>query len=237
MSNRLMLRRIKKNNVVQNGLIFFVDAKNNASYNGTGTTWFDLQNNYDGTLINNPTFDSTVGFFDFSVTNSISNHGLLDMADLNTNGFTVNIWWNGAFNNLGYLFGNGGAFSVRGFGLFFLSSRVRFELQGQNNREFIDLFTSDGIVFNQWMNTTFSFNISTQNLKSYINGVLVETKNTSITTLQNGATTEDVYIGNEDNSTMNLNSSEAKISVAQIYDRPLDDTEVLQNYDFFKNRY
>ena len=48
--------------IVQDGLVLNLDAGNTASYPGSGTTWFDLtSNNNDGTLINNPTFDSTNG--------------------------------------------------------------------------------------------------------------------------------------------------------------------------------
>lgn len=47
--------------IVTDGLIFAVDAANNQSYPGSGTTWSDLIGSNDGTLTNGPTFDSGNG--------------------------------------------------------------------------------------------------------------------------------------------------------------------------------
>ena len=48
--------------IVTDGLVFAVDAANKKSYPGSGTTWTDLSGNgYDGTLTNDPTFNSSNG--------------------------------------------------------------------------------------------------------------------------------------------------------------------------------
>ena len=48
--------------IVNNGLILALDAADNNSYSGSGTTWSDLSgNNNTGTLTNGPTFGSTNG--------------------------------------------------------------------------------------------------------------------------------------------------------------------------------
>ena len=47
--------------VITDGLLIYVDAGNNSSYPGSGTTWTDLQGNYDGTLTNGPTYSSDDG--------------------------------------------------------------------------------------------------------------------------------------------------------------------------------
>jgi hypothetical protein len=45
--------------IVRDGLVLYLDAANTKSYHGSGTTWSDLcGNGNDGTLINEPTFDS-----------------------------------------------------------------------------------------------------------------------------------------------------------------------------------
>jgi hypothetical protein len=50
---------VRTESIVKDGLVYWVDAGNDLSYPGTGTTWFDLSGNgYDGTLTNGPTFDS-----------------------------------------------------------------------------------------------------------------------------------------------------------------------------------
>ena len=43
-------------NIVKDGLVFQVDAANPRSYPRSGTTWFDLKCNDNGTLTSSPTF-------------------------------------------------------------------------------------------------------------------------------------------------------------------------------------
>lgn len=59
--------------IVTNGLAFCLDAANKKSYPGTGTTWTDLSgNNLNGTLTNGPTFSNTnSGRINFDGTNDI----------------------------------------------------------------------------------------------------------------------------------------------------------------------
>jgi hypothetical protein len=48
--------------IVKSGLVLYLDAGNQNSYPGTGTTWTDIsQNNNNGTLTNGPTFNSANG--------------------------------------------------------------------------------------------------------------------------------------------------------------------------------
>jgi len=47
--------------IVQDGLVFYVDAGNDLSYPDSGTTWSDLIGGNDGTLSNGPTYDSANG--------------------------------------------------------------------------------------------------------------------------------------------------------------------------------
>ena len=44
--------------IIQSGLTIYVAAYDTNSYPYSGTTWDDLQNNFDGTLTNSPTFNS-----------------------------------------------------------------------------------------------------------------------------------------------------------------------------------
>ena len=47
--------------IVTDGLVFYVDAANDNSYPGTGTTWSDLIGGNDGALTNGPTYSSANG--------------------------------------------------------------------------------------------------------------------------------------------------------------------------------
>lgn len=48
------------NSIVTDGLVLCLDAINQRSYPGTGSTWFDItRNKYDGTLVDGPTYSSS----------------------------------------------------------------------------------------------------------------------------------------------------------------------------------
>jgi hypothetical protein len=65
--------------ITTNGLVLNLDAANNASYNGSGTTWVDISGNeFDGTLINGPTYGNS------GATSNISLDGIDDFISGNT---------------------------------------------------------------------------------------------------------------------------------------------------------
>ena len=47
--------------IIQDGLVFAVDAANKKSYTSGSSTWVDLAGSNNGTLTNGPTFDSGNG--------------------------------------------------------------------------------------------------------------------------------------------------------------------------------
>jgi hypothetical protein len=53
--------QILTNDIVNDGLFFYLDAGIKGSYPGSGTTWTDLAGSNDGTLTNGPTFNSANG--------------------------------------------------------------------------------------------------------------------------------------------------------------------------------
>jgi hypothetical protein len=57
-------------NIITNGLILNLNATNNSSYSGSGTTWTDIsgQSN-NGTLVNSPSYTANPGYFTFSLAN------------------------------------------------------------------------------------------------------------------------------------------------------------------------
>jgi hypothetical protein len=76
--------------IVTDGLALHLDAKDAASYPGSGTTWTDLINSTAFTFINAPTYDSHTGFFNFAGNNSAS--GTTNPAINPTRG-AVEIWF------------------------------------------------------------------------------------------------------------------------------------------------
>ena len=81
--------------IVDDGLIFCVDAKNTKSYPGSGTTWSTLAGSTDGTLTNSPTFNSS-GHFEFNPSddeNIDCGTGLNSTLEAYTNSISVSVWF------------------------------------------------------------------------------------------------------------------------------------------------
>ena len=78
--------------IIQDGLVFEVDASDRNSYPTTGTTWFDLSGNRNnGTLTNGPTFNSANGgSIVFDGTNDFVNCGT-SFTNLTTQ-LSINLW-------------------------------------------------------------------------------------------------------------------------------------------------
>jgi len=93
--------------ITTNGLVLNLDSANNASYNGSGTTWVDISGSgFDGTLINGPTYVSS------GASSSISFDGTDDYCDVretstfNSNILTFSLWFktNSTTLPFGYVF-------------------------------------------------------------------------------------------------------------------------------------
>jgi len=82
-------------NIVTDGLVLCLDAANKKSYSGTGTTWTDRSGNgNNGTLNNNPTFNSANGgSIDFDGTDDVVGPNTFDYDD-SVGTFTVCAWLN-----------------------------------------------------------------------------------------------------------------------------------------------
>lgn len=92
--------------IVENGLVLYLDAGNTKSYSGSGTIWSDLSGNgNNGTLVNAITFDSgNLGSIVFDTNEYITASPLPS----GTNLFTYSIWlyleanWGGNFGGTNY---------------------------------------------------------------------------------------------------------------------------------------
>ena len=57
-------------NIITNGLILNLNATNNSSYSGSGTTWTDISDqSNNGTLVNGPVYTPSPGYFTFNLAN------------------------------------------------------------------------------------------------------------------------------------------------------------------------
>jgi hypothetical protein len=226
-------------NIVTDGLILCLDAANTKSYVSGSTTWNDLsRGNNNGTLVNEPIFDSANG--GSIVFDGVNEYG--ECTPIQPTFFTLSSW----FKATGVPSNNdstGGTLVVSNpqlfggsiqYSLFYswLNQRITGIVQ-TNNANTIE--TSDNSVFrNQIYNAVLTYDGSNRNI--YINGVLAVSKIYS---------TNPIYP-----TTGNINARIGRWGVPEferyfngniyqtsIYNRALTPTEVLQNYNTTKSRY
>ena len=76
--------------IIQDGLVFYLDAENPKSYPGTGNTWFDLTDNNNDATINGATFSTDE--FQFDGSNDYLSWGSNFSLDV-ANGFSFFVCW------------------------------------------------------------------------------------------------------------------------------------------------
>ena len=219
--------------IVTNGLVLALDAANNKSYSGSGTTWSDLSgNNNTGTLTNGPTFSAANqgsivfdGVDDYvAITNLFLNtvtnvtlQGWVYISSTSLKGTFIKV---GGGSN-GYAIGVGGTnFDDSGNQIIGLYSSVRWITTGSNY--------GTGWKF-------FTLTLSATSLPTFhLNGVLIG----SYTGTNPITPTSGVYIGQAIGDTGPSGRAFAgNIATTQIYNRELSATDILKNYNATKSRF
>jgi len=223
-------------NIVTDGLVLNLDAGYAPSYPTSGTTWYDLSgNNYDGTLVNGPLYDSGSIVFDatddFIDTNFNTNFSTAD--------FTLTSWVYPEFDSALYgrpimtKNGNGGC-GIYDFALEYgrQSNKFSFIMDGGTGNP--NLYSTT-FSKNNWYNAVATREyLGGTNYKCsiYINGSL------------NVTTTGNFTGGNGSKMTIGkfvdcngVGEWLGKISISGIYNRALTPSEILQNYNAQKSRF
>jgi hypothetical protein len=237
--------------IVTNGLLLNLDAGFTPSYTSSGTTWYDLSygiNN--GTLTNGPTFNSSNGgsiVFDGVDDETSFTNGTFGYSPGTTGEISLEIWIypTGPYTsyvaeppttNLGGFIGQGyfGGSTGWGIGMFRSNGNNYFAFQVRNQGTIVQTGENNNHIFtnNNWYHVVGSF---TRNNFSrvYINGVLASS--TDSTPLNNISLTPSA--ANAQISTINTFYAGCRLSVGRIYNRPLSQTEVLQNFNAQKSRF
>ena len=226
-------------NIVTNGLVYLLDAGFVSSYPTIGTTWYDLSgNNNNGTLINNPTFNSANsgsivfdGIDDYTSTTSSPS---LQMSS----NITLCVWFKIPQNGLPYrqcLIGKYyweyelGIYPNGGVHTYTASGNV---CNGTYDEGIYAVNPLGDWVANTWYHL--SWTLSGANEICYLNGSSIGTftKNNSGTC---SAGSNPVRIGTR-GGPGDLQFS-GNIPIAQIYNRTLSASEILQNYNAQKGRF
>lgn len=211
------IARFDTTNTIKNGLTLNLNSLNVVSYPTTGTTWLDISGNANtGTLVGGPTFDSPSrsivfdGINDYVTFPTITN-------DIYTLDFLYKIGSNDG--SLGFIAssGNNGLAISEGSTISGLTYGQFYYWNGSN---IITLGTLQSTT--TWSKVTAVINTSTNNIKLYINGVILS--NTTVTNLSKSISN----IGR--NLSSNNNFLKGNISTFMVYQQELTPTEIFQNY-------
>lgn len=218
--------------IVNNGLILSLDAANNKSYPGSGTTWNDLSGNgNNGTLTNGPTFSTAnMGSIVFDGTNDYIS--IPHAFNISSGGVTFNIWFKLTSTSWSPLICDwtGPAYS---FNIQVYTGALNIAIRNSAQTDLIAL-ANPSINTNVIYNLQFAYDKTTKIGSSYINGILNDTKTSGQT---------DAAIVNSSNAwSIGLkqdggNVIPGNVYLCNIYNRSLSATEVLQNYNVAKNRF
>jgi len=231
--------------IVTDGLVFYVDAANENSYPGSGTTWTDLVEKKEGTLepTNGPTYDSGDG-------GSIVFDGADDMVDfggsilnIGTQDMTISSWVKLTSNPSGF---------ITIVSKSYASSGDRYFMGANSSRKVTLLLAAGGssakistgsttLSLDTWYFITGVWDRS-GNVSIYVDGTADTVSNADISALDG----EDISnngipfrIGSyaASNKISPLLLWPGNIATAMLYFRTLSSTEILQNYNALKNRF
>lgn len=210
--------------IVTSGLAWAVDAADRNSYPGSGTIWYDLQAGGDNVpLTNGPTFNSDNG-------GSIVFDGVDDIGaatDVPTSLLTVSIWVykTSTATNQGIITRNNTIWGVAQ-----ITGTLRVLIQT------IGTYQDTGytIPLNQWVNIVYTYagtGVAGSQVV-YINGTSIFTGAGSGTFSTGRIRGNPFFVG-----ASNATYWGGRIAQAQVYNRALTTSEVLQNYNNQKSRF
>ena len=239
--------------IVTNGLVLNLDAGFTPSYSQSGVTWYDVSSSVNNcTLINGPTYSTSQGGgIQFDATDdyaTIPDSNSLDLASE----LTLSLWFNrgdilptsGDQQQL-FMKGNSNvtndpmnyAIELRG-----ATGGGQYRWAGPVSGTYNQFGPSSQVLFaNQWYNLVYT-HISTNQPVGYLNGVKqtnwamtfglatrpLEPNNFIATISGDGARTDPATRPASFNGIM---------SIVQLYNRALSETEVLQNWNALKGRF
>ena len=215
------------NLLVTEGLVLYLDASNEDSYSGSGTTWNDLSGNgNNGTLTNGVGYDVNNGgslvfdgindYISFNNLNSISNWSVSIV--LSTNIYSSGtVYYPFSFSTTNQYSGGigmGGSYNSNGGNTIYIYDGIT------------SLVKNYPLTIGKLMNIVATKNGNTYSL--YVNGSFIdfqEKNNQALNTIRLGMRTDGVWPFN------------GKIANFQVYNRVLSETEIEENYNLHRLRY
>jgi len=218
------------NDIVIDGLVLYIDAKNPRCYPGSGTAVYDLSpRKNDGTLINNPPFSSEYGG-SFTIPNTSPYIELSKPASLpiGTSDRTVMAFCrtpSALSQSFMHVIHWGTPTADQSFGI------AVFSNGGLNTHPWVGAPSQGTVVADRNYCLTVSYSSGLH--KFWINAV---SQGAGVTRNINTGTTT-ARIGVRISAPLEFWSPNGKIFSVLVYDRVLTDAEILKNYNSMKRRY
>ena len=208
-------------NIVEDGLVFYIDPSNKESYPGSGTTVTDLAGTSNGTM-SGTTFNSS----NFGVFNFDGSSDEIDFSTLNITGnFTISLWadTNSTSYQTAIQLSNSTTTGTNDSTIFVRNTY-------ENNRwgfyDGVSTLIGSVLDLNRWYNL-----VMTKSSTTYTIFLNAEQENQNT---KNNINIEDFLIGRRLYSNFYYNGN---IATTQIYNRALSASEVTQNYNALKGRF
>lgn len=219
--------------VVDNGLVMYLDAGSSDSYPGTGATWGDLINDYDGSISGATYSSSNGGVFLFDGTDDKVTTSLTENTFFQSS-FTVSCWFkidSVAASTFPRVFDkSSGSTSSAGFSMFLYNSSGNYVLYVRINGTLVAA-TTVTFTLNKWHHLTIVY--SSSDIDVYLDGGSASTFGHSVS-LSGITTTNPFTLGTLADVSRYFDGSIASV---MIYNREITQTENTQNYNALKNRF
>jgi hypothetical protein len=218
--------------VVMDGLILYLDAANSKSYSGSGADWNDLsKKDYNGTLINSPTYTAVPGYFTFNgstqyatspVSTQLGNTDytiefLLKVSSTSAN-YGILKWGSSPFNSLG-----------KGIELRFQTNLLEYTIADGTGAGIRTTYSFTDIADDTYRHFTIT-QVAQGTVTIYVDGVSIKTG--SYSGESSFTDTYTMWIARGNDGYLN-----GLISYLKIYDRVLSTDEIEQNFQGARGRF
>ena len=238
------------NNIVTDGLVFYMDPAYKISYPGSGTTATDISSNTSLSLHNDVTFETdNNGIFDFDATDDmITGQNSSNLSFTKDDPHSISVWFRATnVSSGGHIINKlNPSGNYTGYNLHINTTSINGGQQmwyylrhdfSPNNELIVTSNQSGGLSINTWYNATITYNGNGSNasgMKMYINAIDDTNINDNGPLTGDSTNSEPLRIGGRSSNNYMFNG---KLGPVQIYDKELSSAEVAQNYQAQKERF
>lgn len=224
---------VKPNSYTSDNLVLHYNPKMSESYPGTGTRLTDLTGNGMNGTLSNITYSNSV--FSFNGSNSqvsIPDNAILEPG---SGSWTIEVWFknSGTSGTVLGKYNNGGNGSDISYALRLMGANsIRADFSNGSSARVTDNYT---FAANNWVQMVYVWDKTNNNIYTYSNGELKQTKAIAITGSILNATTN-LFLGAYNGGEFPQYFT-GQMGIVRLYKKALSATEVLKNYDANKGDY